>query len=73
MTVLSEDELGKRCVAAALALCIAHILTIVGTDYQVYSIRRGNWRISGSDSDDLLRAAFGILVNYGTLVSPVYR
>jgi hypothetical protein len=71
MAVLNEDEIGKRCVAAAFALCIAHILTIVGTDYQVYALSRESWRISRSNSDDLFRAIFGILVNYGTFLSPV--
>jgi hypothetical protein len=71
MTVLSEDEIGTRCVAAAFALCVVHILTIVGTDYQVYAVSKDNWSFSGSNSDDLLPVIFGILVNYGTFLSPV--
>jgi hypothetical protein len=71
MTILSEDEIGKRCVAAALALCVAHILTIVGAQYQVYAINRDHWSFSGFNSDDLPTAIFGILVNYGIFLSPV--
>jgi glucan phosphoethanolaminetransferase (alkaline phosphatase superfamily) len=37
MTVLSEDQIEKRCVVAAIALSCAHVLTHLGTEYQVYS------------------------------------
>jgi hypothetical protein len=71
VAVLSEDEIGKRCVAAAFALCIAHILTIVGTNYQVYARSEDIWQLSGFGGDDLLQVIFGIFVNYGTFLSPV--
>jgi hypothetical protein len=38
MAIPSEDEPNKRCVAAAVALSMAHILTVVGADYQVYPL-----------------------------------
>jgi hypothetical protein len=37
MAVLSEDKIEKRCVAAAIALSCAHALTLLGTEYQVYT------------------------------------
>ena|SRR5882672_929218 len=71
MTVFSEDEIGKRCVAAALALCVTHLLTIVGTNYQVYAQNKDRWSFSGFTSDDPFQVIFGILVNYGTFLSPI--
>src|SRR6266481_3631283 len=68
MTVRSEDENSRRCVAAALALCFAHILTIAGTDYQVHAI---SWQIARFHIEDLFPAIFALLVNYGTFLSPV--
>ncbi|CAN7474596.1 hypothetical protein LJR220_004309 [Bradyrhizobium sp. LjRoot220] len=55
MTVLSEDEVEKRCVAAAVALSIAHLLTLIGTEYQVYT-------------RDRYQSLF--LVNYAVFLSP---
>jgi hypothetical protein len=43
----------------------------IGADYQVYAISRDSWRFSRSNSGDLFPAIFGILVNYGTFLSPV--
>ncbi len=71
MAILSKDEIGKLCVAAALALCIAHILTMIGTEYQVYGEYRDRWSFSGFPSGDLLQVFTGVLVNYGTFLSPV--
>jgi hypothetical protein len=58
MAVLSEDEIQKRCVAAALVLSVAHILTLVGTEYQVYT--PGRYQIDRF-----------FLVNYATFLSPL--
>jgi hypothetical protein len=69
MAVRSEDENSRRCVAAAFALCIVHILTIVGTDYQVHAISR---QIARFHIEDLFQAIFALLVNYGTFLSPVF-
>jgi hypothetical protein len=71
MTVLNEDKIGKSCVAAALALCVTHLLTIVGTNYQVYALNEDRWSFSGFTGDDLFQVIFGILVNYGTFLSPI--
>jgi hypothetical protein len=58
MTEPGEDESGKRCVAAAWALSVAHILTLIGTDYQVY--RPGMYQID-----------YAFFVNYATFLSPL--
>jgi hypothetical protein len=58
MTVTSEDEIEGRCVAAALVLSVAHILTLVGAEYQVYT--PGRYQID-----------FAFLVNYATFLSPL--
>ena len=71
MTVISEDEIERRCVAGAFALSFVHILTIVGTDYQVYAPRSDGWSFDRFYIDDILPALFGIFVNYGTFLSPV--
>jgi hypothetical protein len=70
MTVLSEDEIGRRCTAGAVVLCIVHILTIVGTDYQVYA-KRDSWLLDRFYIEDLLPSLFGFFVNYGIFLSPV--
>ncbi len=54
----SEDEPNKRCVAAAVALSIAHILTVVGEDYQIYPL-------------DGLRVDDHFLLNHAVFLSPV--
>jgi hypothetical protein len=71
MAILRKDEMGKLCVAAALALCIAHTLTIIGTEYQVYAEYPDRWSFSGFPSGDLLQVFTGVLVNYGIFLSPV--
>jgi hypothetical protein len=38
MAIPTDGEPNKRCAAAAISLSIAHILTVVGTDYQVYPL-----------------------------------
>src|SRR6185295_18408618 len=58
MTVISEDEIEKRCVAAALVLSVAHILTLIGTEYQVYT--PGRYQIDRF-----------FVVNYATVLSPL--
>src|SRR5258708_7275994 len=58
MTVLSEDEIEKRCVAAAVALSIAHMLTLIGTEYQVYTPSR-------------YQIDHFFLVNYAIFLSPL--
>jgi hypothetical protein len=58
MTVISEDEIERRCVAAALVLSVAHILTLIGAEYQVYT--PGRYEIN-----------FAFLVNYATFLSPL--
>jgi hypothetical protein len=58
MTVISEDEIEKRCVAAALVLSVAHILTLIGTEYQVYT--PGRYQIDRF-----------FVVNYATFLSPL--
>ena len=58
MTVSSDDEISKRCIAAALALSVAHVLTLVGTEYQVYTPGRYQF-------DQFF------LVNYATFLSPL--
>ena len=58
MTVLSEDEIEKRCVAAAVALSIAHLLTLIGTEYQVYT-------------PDRYQIDRFFLVNYAVFLSPL--
>ena len=35
MSMFSEDEFGKPCLAATIALSVLYVVTIVGTDYQV--------------------------------------
>ena len=70
MTVISEDEIERRCVAGAFALSFAHILTIVGTDYQIFA-KRDSWLLDRFYIEDLLPNLFGIFVNYGTFLSPV--
>jgi hypothetical protein len=56
MAIPSEDEPNKRCVAAAVALSMAHILT--GADYQVYPL-------------DGLRIDHFFLVNHAVFLLPV--
>ncbi len=58
MTVSSDDEIGKRCIAAAWTLSVAHILTLVGTEYQVYAPGRYQF-------DQFF------LVNYAIFLSPL--
>jgi hypothetical protein len=58
MTVISEDEIERRCVAAALVLSGAHVLTLVGTEYQVYT--PGRYQIDRF-----------FLVNYAPFLSPL--
>jgi hypothetical protein len=70
MSVLSEDEIGRRCTAAAIALCVAHVLTTVGTDYQVYA-KRDSWLLDRFYIEDILPNLFVFLVNYGIFLSPV--
>jgi hypothetical protein len=72
MAVLSEDEIGRRCVAAASALCIVHILTIVGTDYQAYATTRDGWQIDRFQVDQIFLGIYALLVNYGIFLSPVF-
>jgi len=71
MAVLSEDEISKRCVAASFALCIVHILTVVGTYYQV-DATRGDWQIDRFQVDQLFWAIYALLVNCGIFLSPVF-
>jgi hypothetical protein len=66
MTVRSEDENSRRCVAAALALCFAHILTIAGTDYQE------PLRMSELRMEHLGQLGLFFLVNYGIFLSPIF-
>jgi hypothetical protein len=66
MAVLSEDEIGRRCVAAAVALSCAHVLTIVGTDYQVYAPLSGRLQL-----EQIANLPLFFLVNYGTFLSPL--
>jgi hypothetical protein len=63
MTVISEDEIERRCVASAFALSFAHILTIVGTDYQVYAPRSDGWPFGQFYIDDLIPALFGAFLS----------
>jgi hypothetical protein len=58
MAIPSEDEPNKRCVATAVALSMAHILTVVGADYQVYPL-------------DGLQIDHFFLVNHAVFLSPV--
>jgi hypothetical protein len=71
LTILSENEIGKRCVAAALALCIAHSVTTIGEQYQIYAENPDQWSFSGARSGDLHDVFIGILLNYGIFLSPV--
>jgi hypothetical protein len=71
MAVLSEDEIGRRCVAAAVALGIIHILTIVGTDYQAHAAGRDGWEIGRFQVDQFFLGIYALLVNYGIFLSPV--
>ena len=59
MAVLSEDETGRRCVAAVLALSCAHVLTVIGTDYQVYV------------PIDKLQIDYAFFVNHAIFLGPV--
>ena len=70
MTVISEDEIERRCVAGAFALSFVHLLTIVGTDYQAYA-KRDSWLLDRFYIEDIIPNLFGIFVNYGTFLSPV--
>lgn len=65
MTMLGEDEIGKRCSAVAVALCLAHTLTIVGTHYQA------PLRIEALRIDQTGQIVLFFLVNYGIFLSPV--
>jgi hypothetical protein len=56
--VLSVDEIQKRCIVGAVVLSIAHILTLAGAEYQVYT--PGRYQID-----------FAFIVNYGTFLSPL--
>jgi hypothetical protein len=60
MTAGDEDQTNdsKRCVAAALLLSIVHVLTLIGTEYQVYTPERYHF-------DKFF------LVNYATFLSPL--
>lgn len=71
MAILSKHEIGKLCVAAALALCIVHTLTIIGTEYQVYAEYPDRWSFSGFPNGSLLQVFAGVLVNYGIFLSPI--
>src|ERR1700676_4651063 len=72
MAVRSEDEIGRRCVAAAVALGIIHILTIVGTDYQAHATGRDGWQIDRFQVDQFFLGIYALLVNYGIFLSPVF-
>ena len=71
MAIPSKDEIGKHCVAAALALCVAHTLTVIGTEYQVYAESPDRWSFSGFPNGDSLQVFAGVLVNYVVFFSPV--
>jgi hypothetical protein len=58
MTVRSGDEASNGCVIAAAALSVAHILTVCGTDRQIYTL-------------DSLRIDQFFLVNHAVFLSPV--
>jgi hypothetical protein len=56
MTKLGGNAFGKRCLAAAIALSVLHVVTLVGTDYQV----------GGRQQIDHL-----FLVNHAVFLAPV--
>ena len=60
MTVLSEDEIEKCCVVAAVVLSAAHILTLIGEEYQVYTPDRYHQI-----------GFFAFLVDYTIFLSPL--
>jgi hypothetical protein len=66
VTALSENEISKRCVTTAIAVCFAHILTIAGTLYQEQSI------IVWSRTAPVGQMLWFAVVNYGTFLSPVF-
>jgi hypothetical protein len=54
----SQTSNSKRCVAAAVVLSVAHVLTLVGAEYQVYT--PGRYQIDRF-----------FLVNYATFLAPL--
>jgi uncharacterized membrane protein YecN with MAPEG domain len=58
----------QRCVAAALALSLVHILTIAGTDYQIDGLKTDRLQVGQIEA---FQAFLFLLVNYGTFLSPV--
>ena len=63
MTALGKDEWGERCAAGAFVLCIVHILTIIGTQYQVSA---------HTPFDEFqTKVLFAVFINYGVYLSPV--
>jgi hypothetical protein len=64
--MISEDEIGQRCFAAAIILSLAHILTIAGTFYQEPI------KIDGPRIEQFDRLIPLVLVNGGIFLSPVF-
>jgi hypothetical protein len=64
MAALSENEFGKWCVAAAVALGIVHAVTIVGTAYQTHTLAR-------IYADGSPFAIYSASVNYAVFLSPL--
>ena len=64
MAAVSEDGISKRCAIAAFALAFAHVLTFVGTEYQVGGPARFH-------SDGSLFSMYVLSVNYYIFLSPV--
>jgi hypothetical protein len=58
MAVTGENEIERRCAGAALVLSVAHVLTLIGTEYQVYTPGR-------------YETNFALLVNYAIFLSPL--
>lgn len=64
MAVVSEYGISNRCAVAAFALTVAHVLTFVGTEYQVGGPTRFH-------SDGSLFSMYVLLVNYYIFLSPL--